>query len=77
MRKLVTNIAKRLGENSAAFEFKMRIIIAAFIKIPCAECKERPCFTRYNFAPKAGLRLEAGGCFVPSVGSVQMPRTDH
>lgn len=34
-----------------------------------------PCFTRYNFAPKAGLRL--GGCFVASVGSVQMPRTDH
>ncbi|CAH2234020.1 jg9922 [Pararge aegeria aegeria] len=45
----------RLGENRAAFEFKMRIIIVPFIKIPCAECKERPCFTRYNFAPKAGL----------------------
>lgn len=39
----------------------MRIIIAVFIKIPCAECKERPCFTRYNFAPKAGL--ERGGRF--------------
>lgn len=41
----------------------MRIIIAPFIKIPCAECKKRPCFTRYNFAPKAGLGVErqAGG----------------